>query len=136
MIKNIFDNLYRKFLSPQTKERSEKAILWIALFSFIIHLVVITLVHFNIIFIDDSSHLLTNTILIRISFSVTGIINVVLIISAILFGLLMMVIHNKYEKDLANELKEIDEVSDSPEHNEVSANVYVQDTKRQNMILK
>jgi hypothetical protein len=331
MIKNIFDNLYRKLLSPQTKERSEKAILWIALFSFIIHLVVITLVHFNIIFIDDSSHLLTNpiaaiytpfsfilvyevylliyylpkststyiskqyeiialiiirrlfkdlsdlsltsdwfsvsndlqftydivaslilfyliylfnnqrkklykiqetresqenlskfilakkliatslvpilivtaiysfiywscgvfhigginpipfkninnvffehffnilivadvillifsffhtdqfhkvirnsgfiisTILIRISFSVTGIINVVLIISAILFGLLMMVIHNKYEKDLANELKEIDEGSDSPEHNEVNANVYVQDTKRQNMILK
>ena len=95
MIKNIFDNLYRKFLS--------KAILWIALFSFIIHLVVITLVHFNIIFIDDS------TILIRISFSVTGIINVVLIISAILFGLLMMVIHNKYEKELANQLHEIEE---------------------------
>ena len=62
MIKNIFDNLYTKFLSPKTKERSEKAILWIALFSFIIHLGVITLVHFNVISIDDSSHLLTNPI--------------------------------------------------------------------------
>ena len=29
--------------------------------------------------------------------------------SAILFGLLMIYIHNKYEKDLANELKEIEE---------------------------
>jgi len=62
MIKNIFDNLYTKFLSPKTKEKSEKAILWIALFSFIIHLGVITLVHFNVISIDDSSHLLTNPI--------------------------------------------------------------------------
>lgn len=62
MIKNIFDNLYRKFLSPKTKDKSERTILWIALFSFIIHLVVITLVHFNIISIDDSSHLLINPI--------------------------------------------------------------------------
>lgn len=62
MIKNLFDNLYRKFLSPGTKEKSEVAILWIALFSFIIHLIIITLVQFNIISIDDSSHLLTNPI--------------------------------------------------------------------------
>jgi hypothetical protein len=62
MIKNIFDNLYRKLLSPQTKDKSERTILWIALFSFIIHLGVITLVHFNIISIDDSSHLLINPI--------------------------------------------------------------------------
>jgi hypothetical protein len=62
MIKDIFNYFYIKFLSQKTKERSEKSILWIALFSFIIHLLIIALTHFNIISIDDSSHLLTNPI--------------------------------------------------------------------------
>jgi hypothetical protein len=35
-----------------------------------------------------------------VSFSVNGIINPILIVSAVLFGLLMMYIHNMYEKDL------------------------------------
>jgi hypothetical protein len=50
-----------------------------------------------------NSGFIISTILIRISFSATGIINVVLIISAILFGLLVLIIHNKFEKQLASE---------------------------------
>jgi hypothetical protein len=53
-----------------------------------------------------NSGFVISTILIRISFSVTGIINNVLIVSAILFGLLMLFIHNKFEKKLAEEFKE------------------------------
>jgi hypothetical protein len=51
-----------------------------------------------------NSGFIISTILIRLSFSVTGITNTVLIISAVLFGLLMLVIHNKFEKQLANQL--------------------------------
>jgi hypothetical protein len=53
-----------------------------------------------------NSGFVISTILIRISFSVTGIINNVLIVSAILFGLLMLLIHNKFEKKLAEEFEE------------------------------
>ncbi|WP_396176849.1 hypothetical protein [Flavobacterium sp.] len=49
-----------------------------------------------------NSGFIISTILLRISFSVTGITNVVLIISAFAFGLLMLVIHNKFEKQLAS----------------------------------
>lgn len=49
-----------------------------------------------------NSGFIISTILLRISFSVTGITNVVLIISAFVFGLLMLVIHNKFEKQLAS----------------------------------
>ena len=58
----LFEKLYQKFLSEKTKERSEQAILWIALASFIIHLLIIGLVSFNIISINGSSHLLNNPI--------------------------------------------------------------------------
>ena len=51
-----------------------------------------------------NSGFIISTILIRLSFSVTGITNTVLIISAVLFGLLMLVIHNKFEKQLAKQL--------------------------------
>lgn len=51
-----------------------------------------------------NSGFIISTILIRLSFSVTGITNTVLIISAVLFGLLMLVIHNKFEKQLATQL--------------------------------
>jgi hypothetical protein len=44
-----------------------------------------------------NSGFIISTILIRISFSVNGIINTLLIIAAVLFGLLMIFIHNKYE---------------------------------------
>jgi len=53
-----------------------------------------------------NSGFIISTILIRISFSVSGIINTVLIVSAVLFGLLMLIIHNKFEKELAKEIKE------------------------------
>jgi hypothetical protein len=51
-----------------------------------------------------NSGFIISTILIRVSFSVNGIINPILIVSAILFGLLMMYIHNMYEHNLAVEI--------------------------------
>jgi hypothetical protein len=50
-----------------------------------------------------NSGFIISTILIRISFSVSGIISTALIITAILFGLLVLVIHNKFEKQLASD---------------------------------
>jgi hypothetical protein len=63
-----------------------------------------------------NSGFIISTILIRLSFSVSGIINTVLIVSAILFGLLMLFIHNKFEKKLAQEFEkklaqEFDEIN-------------------------
>ena len=62
MLSKILENLYQKLLSKKTKEKSEQVILWIALASFILHLVVIELLHFNIISIDEPSNLLKNPI--------------------------------------------------------------------------
>jgi hypothetical protein len=59
-----------------------------------------------------NSGFIISTILIRISFSVNGIINTVLIVSAILFGLLILYIHNKFEKQLAEEIKYINEIEE------------------------
>jgi hypothetical protein len=59
-----------------------------------------------------NSGFIISTILIRISFSVSGIINTVLIISAILFGLLILFIHNKFEKQLAKEINESNEIEE------------------------
>ena len=53
-----------------------------------------------------NSGFIISTILIRISFSVSGIINTGLIVAAILFGLLMIFIHNKFEKKLGEEMRE------------------------------
>jgi hypothetical protein len=50
-----------------------------------------------------NSGFVISTILIRISFSVSGIMNTLLIVTAVLFGVLMLVIHNKFEKMLFNE---------------------------------
>jgi hypothetical protein len=47
-----------------------------------------------------NSSFVISTILIRISFSTSGLLNNLLILSAILFSLLMVVIHNKFEKSL------------------------------------
>jgi hypothetical protein len=47
-----------------------------------------------------NSGFVLSTILIRISFSVEGVLNNLLIICAIVFGLLMLLIHNKFEKQL------------------------------------
>jgi len=61
-LSNFLENLYQKLLSKRTKERSEQTILWIALGSFIIHLAMIGLLHFNIIAINEPSNLLKNPI--------------------------------------------------------------------------
>lgn len=45
-----------------------------------------------------NSGFIISTILIRLSFSVDGLINTILIISAVVFGLLILVIHNNYER--------------------------------------
>ena len=46
-----------------------------------------------------NSGFVVSTILIRMSFGVTGLISTILIITAILFGLGIILIHNKYEKN-------------------------------------
>jgi len=62
VLSNFLEKLYQKLLSEKTKERSEQIILWIALSSFIIHLLVIELINLNIIVISDASDLLKNPI--------------------------------------------------------------------------
>jgi hypothetical protein len=56
-------------------------------------------------FYSDSFHkvirnsgFILSTILIRLSFSTEGLVNNVLILSSIIFGLLMLIIHNQFEK--------------------------------------
>ncbi len=61
-LSTLLEQLYQKLLSEKTKERSETTILWIALASFIIHLILIGLARFNIIGLNESSHLLRNPI--------------------------------------------------------------------------
>jgi hypothetical protein len=55
-----------------------------------------------------NSGFIISTILIRISFGVTGLVSTILIIVAVLFGLAILIIHNKYEKSIQN----ITEVND------------------------
>ena len=50
-----------------------------------------------------NSGFIISTILIRLSFSVSGLLNTVLIVSAIIFGLLILIIHNKFEREIAAE---------------------------------
>jgi hypothetical protein len=59
-----------------------------------------------------NSGFIISTILIRISFSVSGIINNMLIVSAILFGLSILFIHNKFEKKLSEETQENNEIEE------------------------
>jgi hypothetical protein len=61
-LSKLMENLYQKLLSKKTKEGSERVILWIALVSFIIHLLIIGLIHFNIITVSEQSSLLQNPI--------------------------------------------------------------------------
>jgi hypothetical protein len=58
----LLEKLYRKLLSKKTKDRSERVILWIALASFIVHLIIIGLIHFNIISVSEPSNLLKSPI--------------------------------------------------------------------------
>jgi hypothetical protein len=61
-LSKILEKLYQKLLSKKTKEKSEQVILWIALASFIIHLIIIELINFNIISMNEPSNLLKNPI--------------------------------------------------------------------------
>jgi hypothetical protein len=61
-LSQLSEKLYQKFLSKETKEKSEKMILWIALVSFITHLLIIGLIQLNIIAIEEPSNLLKNPI--------------------------------------------------------------------------
>ena len=61
-LSKLLEKLYQKFLSKKTKEKSEQIILWIALASFIIHLIIIGLIHLHIISFNETSHLLKNPI--------------------------------------------------------------------------
>lgn len=62
MIKQKFENVYQKLLSDETQKRSERVILIIAIASFLVHLLVIGLVNFDIIYIAEPSNLLVNPI--------------------------------------------------------------------------
>lgn len=62
MIKQKFENVYQKLLSDETQKRSERVILIIAIASFLVHLLVIGLVNFDFIPIDEPSNLLVNPI--------------------------------------------------------------------------
>jgi len=59
-----------------------------------------------------NSGFIISTILIRISFSVSGIINTILIVSAILFGLSILYIHNKFDKNLAEEIEKANKIEE------------------------
>lgn len=61
-INTIFNLVQSKFFSEQSKKRGETFIVIIALFSFVFHLLLIGLVHFNIIYLDNSSHFFSNPI--------------------------------------------------------------------------
>lgn len=61
-LSKLLEKLYQILLSKKTKEKSERVILWIALVSFIIHLLMIGLIHFNIITINEPPNLLKNPI--------------------------------------------------------------------------
>jgi hypothetical protein len=49
-----------------------------------------------------NSGFVISTILIKVSFSVEGLINDALIVGAVLFGFLILIIHNKFEKDISS----------------------------------
>lgn len=61
-ITKISELLFDKFLSEKNKDKSERVILNIAIISFVVHLLVIGLVNFNFIQIDEPSNLLKNPI--------------------------------------------------------------------------
>ena len=60
--KTLFDIFYSKLLSEKTKHNSEKVIVSIAIVSFLLHLIIIGLVDFDIIHLNDHSSLLSNPI--------------------------------------------------------------------------
>ena len=61
-LNTISEILFEKFLSEQTKKKSEKVILLVAIVSFVIHLSIIFLVNLGFIVVDEPKNLLTNPI--------------------------------------------------------------------------
>ena len=61
-----------------------------------------------------NSGFIISTILIRLSFSVTGLLNTLLIVSAIFFGLLILIIHNQFEKQISLEKSNADTNPETP----------------------
>ncbi|MCO4822151.1 MAG: hypothetical protein KC469_08790, partial [Flavobacteriaceae bacterium] len=59
---NLLNRLYQIFLSEYTKRRIERTILYVALLSFFIHLLLIYLTRFNIISFLSESALIENPI--------------------------------------------------------------------------
>ena len=78
----------------------------------------VILLLFSLFYTDEfhkvirNSGFIISTILIRISFSVSGIVNNILIVAAILFGLSILFIHNKFEKKFAEEIQENNEIDE------------------------
>ena len=62
MLSGPFSWLYRKLLSDTTRRRSEEVILTIAILSFLVHLLIIYLVQFDVLDLDKGSELLKNPI--------------------------------------------------------------------------
>lgn len=60
--KKLFDFFYSTLLSETTKRKSEKTIIFIAIVSFIIHLLIITLSDLDILLFNDPSRLLNTPI--------------------------------------------------------------------------
>ena len=58
----IFGNLYLKLLSEKTKKRTEVFFVTVAIISFLLHLIIIALVDFKVILVNDYSKLLNNPI--------------------------------------------------------------------------
>lgn len=58
----LVDTFYNYFLSEKVKEKSETIIIYIAIISFLLHLVLIGLVNLNIIAVNDHIKLLSNPI--------------------------------------------------------------------------
>ena len=54
-----------------------------------------------------NSGFIVSTILLRISFSVSGLLNSILIVAAIVFGLLILLIHNRFEKHLSEQQQSV-----------------------------
>lgn len=61
-INALLQYLFGVFLSKETKDKSEKITVYIAIISFLVHLGIIALVNLNLIEVNDHSKLLTNPI--------------------------------------------------------------------------
>ncbi len=60
--RNIYNFLHSKLLSEETKKKSERLIVVVAIASFIVHLAIIFLIRFNVIPIESDSNLLAHPI--------------------------------------------------------------------------